>query len=428
MTAPRLLISHDAADLALAQALALDARAAGVDVWLDERGLGWAELRVALDQEMPTRPVFVAIVSPEALASPNVQLAVTMAAELARTHEVRERVALVARPCAIPATLADLEAVDATRDRGAAISTVLARLGIVANPDAPAALVPVSHAAPALPPTPSTAVLPPRFGALGYKGWQAGEREFILPPLCLVPGGLAMIGGTEDPAEAPVHRVDLSTFAIATYPVLVAEYACYVRFGHRLPPDVGRITWSLQFSRLDHPVVNVSWQDATEYAAWLSGLTGQVWRLPSEVEWEKAAAWDAARGQARRYPWGEQFASERCDTRESTLGATTAAGTYPNGASPCGVQDMAGNVREWTRSRYAQYPYDATDGREDMKTSGDRVQRGGSWFGFASDARCAFREWHASDEVSPVVGFRLLLEAPPGAGGQPAPLNLPRLT
>jgi iron(II)-dependent oxidoreductase len=153
-----------------------------------------------------------------------------------------------------------------------------------------------------------------------------------------------------------------------------------------------------------------------------------VWRLPSEVEWEKAAAWDAARGQARRYPWGEQFASERCDTRESTLGATTAAGTYPNGASPCGAQDMAGNVREWTRSRYAPYPHDASDGREQMEASGDRVQRGGSWFGFASDARCAFREWHAPDEVSAVVGFRLLLEAPPGAGGQPAVLDLPRLT
>ncbi|HYM28902.1 MAG TPA: SUMF1/EgtB/PvdO family nonheme iron enzyme, partial [Steroidobacteraceae bacterium] len=288
MSAPRMLISHDAADQALAQALALDARAVGVDVWLDERGLGWAELRAALDQEMPTRSVFVAVLSPEALASPSVQLAVTMAEELARTHEVRERLALIARPCAIPAALADLDVVDGTRDRVAAITSVLARVGIVANPDAPAALVPISHAAPALAPTPSTAVLPPRFGALGYKGWQAGEHEFILPPLCLVPAGPALIGGTEDPAEEPVNRVDLPTFAIATFPVLVAEYACFVRAGHRLPPDVGRVTWSLQFSRLDHPVVNVSWHDAVAYAAWLSSLTGQVWRLPSEVEWEKA--------------------------------------------------------------------------------------------------------------------------------------------
>jgi formylglycine-generating enzyme required for sulfatase activity len=422
----RMLISHDASDQALAQALAFDARAVGVDVWLNERGLGWGELRAALDQEMPTRPVFVVLLSPEALASPSVQLALTMADELARTREVRERLALVARPCAVPAALAGYVVVDATRDRAQAIGAVLARAGVAANPDAPAALVPITHAAPALPPTPSAAVLPPRFGALGFKGWSAGEHEFILPPLCLVPAGPALIGGTEDPAEAPAHRVSLPTFAIATFPVLVAEYACFVRAGHRLPPDVGRVTWSMQFSRLDHPVVNVSWEDASAYAVWLSGLTGQVWRLPSEAEWEKAAAWDAARGQARRYPWGDQFASERCDTRESTLGATTAAGTYPNGASPCGAQDMAGNVREWTRSRYAPYPYDAGDGRESTD-GGERVQRGGSWFGFASDARCAFREWHAPADVSPVVGFRLLLEAPPGAGGKPAPLDLPRL-
>jgi formylglycine-generating enzyme required for sulfatase activity len=289
------------------------------------------------------------------------------------------------------------------------------------------ALVPAGQAAPAPLPPPSAAVLPPRFGDLGYKGWLANGHEFILPQLCLVPAGPVLIGGTDDPAEAPVHRVTVPTFAIATHPVLVAEYACFVRAGHRLPPDVGRITWSMQFSRLDHPVVNISWHDAVAYAAWLSALTGQVWRLPSEAEWEKAAAWDEVRGQARRYPWGDEFASERCDTRESSLGGTTPAGTYPNGASPFGAQDMAGNVREWTRSRYAPYPFDASDGRESMETSGDRVQRGGSWFGFASDARCSFREWHAPDEVSPVVGFRLLLEAPPGSGGDTPPLDLPRL-
>jgi hypothetical protein len=263
-----MLISHVASDQALAQALAFEARAVGVDAWLDERGLGWGELRAALDQEMPTRPVFVVILSPEALANSSVQLALTMADELARTREVRERLALVARPCVIPAALADLEVVDATRDRALAISAVLARVGVAANPDAPAALVPIAQAAPALPPKPSGAVLPPRFGELGYKGWHAGEHEFILPPLRLVPGGPAMIGGTEDPAEAPMHRVSLPTFAIATFPVLVAEYACFVRAGHRLPPDVGRVTWSMQFSRLDHPVVNVSWADASAYAAW----------------------------------------------------------------------------------------------------------------------------------------------------------------
>ncbi len=222
------------------------------------------------------------------------------------------------------------------------------------------------------------------------------------------------MGSQADPSEAPPHTISLPVFAIGTYPVLVAEYACFVRAGHALPANVGRITWEAQFSRLDHPIVNVSWHDATAYAAWLSQLTGQTWRLPTEAEWEKAARWDDARGHAREYPWGDHFESVRCNTRESTLGATTAAGTYPNGASPCGAQDMAGNVREWTSTLYAPYPYDAEDGRERADSHGERVQRGSSWFSFASDARAAFREWHAPEDVSAVVGFRLVLEAPPG--------------
>jgi iron(II)-dependent oxidoreductase len=257
-------------------------------------------------------------------------------------------------------------------------------------------------------------VLPPQLEALGFAGWRGGEVEFIVPPLCLVPAGPFTLGSDEDANEAPRHALDLSAYAIATHPVLVAEYACFVRAGHRLPPDVGRVTWNAQFSRLDHPVVNVSWLDAQAYAAWLSRLTGQVWRLPSEAEWEKAACWDAAVGGARRYPWGDRFEGSRANTRESTLGTTTAAGTYPNGASPCGAQDMVGNVREWTSSLHASYPYDATDGRERADARGERVQRGCSWFGFASDARAAFREWHAAEDISPVVGFRLVLQAPPG--------------
>jgi formylglycine-generating enzyme required for sulfatase activity len=223
------------------------------------------------------------------------------------------------------------------------------------------------------------------------------------------------MGGTAEASEGPVHVVDVPVFAITTFPIQVAEYACFVRSGHRLPPDVGRLTWSIQFSRLDHPVVSVSWADAMAYAAWLGARTSGRWRLPTEAEWEKAARWDGAAQRAREYPWGEAFDVVRCNTRESGMGNTSPAGTYPNGASPCGAQDMAGNVREWTSSRYAAYPYNPIDGREQPDAQGDRVQRGGSWFGFASDARCAFRDWHDPAEVSAVVGFRLVLEAPAAA-------------
>jgi formylglycine-generating enzyme required for sulfatase activity len=414
MAGPRILVSHAAPDDAFAQALVAGVRAAGVDAWCDEQQLDWGALRAALDRELPTRPVFVVILSPEALAAAGVQLAIAIADELTRTREVRERVAVMVRACAVPPELANFRLIDATQDAMDASVALLDQLGLSGSVAAGAALVAVRQTPAARPLTQNAAVLPPRFNELGYKGWRVGDAELILPPLCLVPDGPCVMGSQADPSEAPPHTISLPVFAIGTHPVLVAEYACFVRAGHALPANVGRITWEAQFSRLDHPIVNVSWRDATAYAAWLSQLTGQTWRLPTEAEWEKAARWDDARGHAREYPWGDHFESVRCNTRESTLGATTAAGTYPNGASPCGAQDMAGNVREWTSTLYAPYPYDAEDGRERADSHGERVQRGSSWFSFASDARAAFREWHAPEDVSAVVGFRLVLEAPPG--------------
>jgi formylglycine-generating enzyme required for sulfatase activity len=418
MAGPRVFLSHHPADSAFGRALADDLRAAGADVWYDERDLDWDELRRALDQELPTRPYFLVVLSPEAVASERIGLAVDIALELMRTREVREAVALVARPCPIPPTLADFRRLDATAGLEPARAGLLVALGLSteasAEASAGAALVPADRPSPALASAWSPTVLPPPLDQLGFKGWRIGEEELIVPPVRVVPAGPFDMGSDEGSAEAPVHTVSLPLYAVATYPVIVAEYACFVRSGHALPPDLGRVTWETQFSRLDHPVVNVSWHDAVAYAAWLRRWTGQPWRLPTEAEWEKAARWDPTAGGARVYPWGDTFDSVRCNTRESTLGSTTPVGTYPNGASPCGAQDMAGNVREWTSTLYDTYPYAPDDGREAMDVIGERVQRGGSWFGFGSDAQSAQRDGHAPDEVSSIVGFRLVLDAPPG--------------
>ncbi len=416
MTAPRVFVSHDRHDSGFCRVLVGALRDAGADVWLDERDLSWHALRDEIDRELPTRPYFVVVLSPDALASDQVSLAMDIARELRSTREVRECVAVLAQPCRLPPTLGDFRQLDASSGIAAILPALLDALGLSIAAAAsdevalvPANQVPTAHTHPRTP-----TVLPPRLEQLGYQGWRVADTEIIVPPLCLVPGGPFAMGGDDDPSEAPIHTVVLSPFALTTFPITVAEYACFVRTGHPLPRDIGRITWSVQFSRLDHPVVNVSWDDALAYAAWLSQWTGQPWRLPTEAEWEKAARWDPAARVARAYPWGDSFDSQRCNTRESSIGATTPVGMYPNGASPCGAQDMAGNVRQWTHSLYAAYPYDAADGRERHDVMGERVQRGGSWFGYASDARSAFRDWHAPDDVSSVVGFRLVLDAPPG--------------
>jgi formylglycine-generating enzyme required for sulfatase activity len=251
---------------------------------------------------------------------------------------------------------------------------------------------------------------PPRLSSLGFEVHVINEVEYILPPLCRVPAGSFLMGS--DPArgrigaydnEQPQHTVTLPDYDIARYPVTVAEYGCFVRTGQREPND-----WQTQLGKLDHPVVRVSWHDAVAYAAWLSERTGERWWLPTEAEWEKAAR--GTDGQI--YPWGDAFDTTRCNTSESGKSGTTPVGTYPAGASPYGAQDLAGNVWEWTGSRYLSYPYTTSFGREDLKSTGSRVLRGGSWVNDARKARAAYRvnlqPWLFSEHL----GFRVVRAAP----------------
>lgn len=408
MPVPRVYLCFDAADEEFSRALAADLGAAGAGAWDDATG-------PLNDPDQSARRAFLVVLSPSAVASPAIQRRIADAIELRRIGAINTILPIVVAPCAVPAELAALPTIQVAGDAAGARTRTLEALGLARRVAREAALVPANET-PAAPSAAAEPVaLPPVLTQLGYTGWHYEHGDAIVPPLCLIPAGAFVMGdggGAGEPAERPAHEVALATFGIATFPVTVAEYACFVAAGHRLPPDMGRITWSQQFSKLEHPVVNVSWHDAVAYANWLADRTGGRWRLPTEAEWERSARWDAKVGAAREYPWGDAFDTGRCNTRESALGATTPINTYPNGASPSGARDMAGNVREWTSSHYRSYPYVAGDGRERMEDAGDRVQRGGSWFNFASDARSAFRDWHPPDEVNPVVGFRLALDPP----------------
>ena len=203
--------------------------------------------------------------------------------------------------------------------------------------------------------------------------------------------------------ELPQHTVHLPTYHIGTFPLTVAEYACFVEAKQHREPAA----WQIQLTECaDHPVVNISQDEAHEYARWLAQVMGEVWRLPTEEEWEKAA-----RGtDGRIYPWGDQWDKMKANTNGAGPGMTTPVGSYPSGASPYGVQDMAGNVQEWTDTHYMSYHYPPDAKHEHELLS--LVIRGGSWHNEPQSARAACRHIidHPLNKHFPSLGARLVRE------------------
>lgn len=118
---------------------------------------------------------------------------------------------------------------------------------------------------------------------------------------------------------------------------------------------------------------------------------------------------EAARGSdGRQYPWGNEFDPARCNSGEGGPGETTPVGQYPEGASPYGILDMAGNVWEWCSTLYKPYPYDPGDGRENPEAEGGRVLRGGAFDDGARDVRCAGRSGLYPLSLWRSSGFRVV--------------------
>jgi formylglycine-generating enzyme required for sulfatase activity len=202
-----------------------------------------------------------------------------------------------------------------------------------------------------------------------------------------VPGAEVALGSPLDVDENPVRTVRLRPFFIDIHPVTNAAYAEFVAAtAHRAPKhwDAGRLPRGLE----DHPVVWLSWFDAAAYAEWAGK------RLPTEDEWEYAA-----RGtDGREFPWGSDFAPERCNCRAAGIASTSPVGSHPLGASPCGCHDMAGNVWEWTASWH-----DETERR--------RILRGGSWGSGPMSVRACYRGRDLATYWSNVYGARCARDA-----------------
>jgi formylglycine-generating enzyme required for sulfatase activity len=202
------------------------------------------------------------------------------------------------------------------------------------------------------------------------------------------------------PDETPSHIIHLDGYWIYKYEVTVQQYRDFCRAtGRRMPlkPDWG---W-----RDDHPIVNVTWHDATAYAAWAGAS------LPTEAQWEKAA-----RGLYRRvYPWGNNWDNTKlCSSYSARRSSPSPVGSFPAGASPYGAQDMAGNVKEFCSDRYyKEYYRHAPQRNPTGPTTGvERVLRDGSWHTpFSKGFRTASR-----DKVTPTfwlysVGFRCVVHS-----------------
>ncbi len=167
--------------------------------------------------------------------------------------------------------------------------------------------------------------------------------------------------------ERPMRKVFLDDFYIDKVEVTNRKYKEFVdATGHRPPANWKNGTYPPGLG--DHPVTFVSWSDAKEYCEWLGK------RLPTEAEWEKAA-----RGtEGLRFPWGNEYDPKKLNAM-GDYGGTTPVGMFPEGASPYGVLDMAGNVQEWTADWYKPYP--GNDFKDEDYGEKFKVVRGGGWGG-----------------------------------------------
>ena len=171
-------------------------------------------------------------------------------------------------------------------------------------------------------------------------GWQMEVNGVLMAH---VPDGSYEMGSDQANAtEFPPHRVSVSSFFMDVYEVTNAQYQRFVlATGHPAPPNWAGAHYPP--GRADHPVTSVSWHDAGAYAAW-RGV-----RLPAETEWEYAA-----RGSdGRMYPWGKSFNGSLAAHGSMSM---VRVGQFPQGVSPFGIHDMAGNASEWTASRFQPYP------------------------------------------------------------------------
>ena len=235
-----------------------------------------------------------------------------------------------------------------------------------------------------------------------------------------IPGGDVHMGSRFHLREER-RTARLAEFEIAHAPVTVNQYSAFLesravdqerwwsqegwawlmggldgwgRENRRLPE-----AWEIQVKRPYRPVVGVTWYEAEAYCNWMAYQKKRPVRLPSEEEWEYAARGD----DGRPFPWGELFDSSLANMLESGRLDTVDAGSTPGDISPFGVLDMAGNVQEWTTSRYTPLPGEVVPAQVLI------VARGGSFNDSIFGSRTSYRRAYPPGYFYPFLGFRVVV-------------------
>ncbi len=220
--------------------------------------------------------------------------------------------------------------------------------------------------------------------------------------LVYVPAGEFIMGsenGADD--ESPVHTVYLEAFWIDKTEVTNSMYRLCVAEGECEQPGIKIFYDDEAFA--NHPVVDVTWQDAVDYCTWAGR------QLPTEAQWEKAA-----RGtDGRVYPWGNTWDSSLANWAESRAEyrSTSPVGSFEGGASPYGALDIIGNVWEWVADWYDGYYYEISplENPKGPESGFERAHRGGSWYDYEYNLRAANRDRNTPHFPDLGIGFRCLL-------------------